>query len=77
MPDRVLEITHDGARFFMQAFAQAIVGPKFEVLAESEKSFFVKISGSQITFEIGPEGRAKSLTLHRAGREPVPAPRLS
>ena len=77
LPDRVLEITHDGARFFMQAFAQAIVGPKFEVLAESEKSFFVKISGSQITFEIGPEGRATSLTLHRAGREPVPSPRLS
>ena len=75
--DRILEITRDGDRLFMQAFAQAIVGPKFEVLAESEKSFFVKVSGSQITFEIGPEGRATSLTMHRAGREPVPAPRLS
>jgi len=77
LPDRVLEITRDGDRLFMQAFTQAIVGPKFEVLAESERSFFVKASGSQITFEIGPEGRATSLTLHRAGREPTTAPRLS
>ncbi|MBV8847891.1 MAG: serine hydrolase [Bryobacterales bacterium] len=77
LPDRILEITRDGDRLFMQAFTQAIVGPKFEVLAESEKSFFVKVSGSQITFEIGPEGRANSLTLHRAGREPIPAARLS
>jgi CubicO group peptidase (beta-lactamase class C family) len=77
LPDRVLEITRDGDRLFMQAFAQAIVGPKFEVLAESETSFVVKASGSQITFEIGPEGRATSITLHRVGREPMPAPRLS
>ena len=77
LPDRVIEITRDGDRLFMQAFAQAIVGPKFEVLAESEKSFFIKASGSQITFEMGPEGRATSLTIHRAGREPVAAPRLS
>ena len=77
LPDRVIEITRDGDLLFMQASAQAIVGPKFEVLAESEKGFFVKASGSQITFETGPDGRAMSLTMHRAGREPVPAPRVS
>ena len=80
-PDRILEITRDGDRLFAQGFAQvngqAIVGPKFEVFAESEKNFFVKVTGSQITFETGPEGRATSLIMHRAGREPMPAPRLS
>jgi len=78
---RILEITRDGDRLFAQAFAevngQPIVGPKFEVFAESEKNFFVKVTGSQITFETGPEGRATSLIMHRAGREPMPAPRLS
>ena len=80
-PDRILEITRDGVRLFAQGFGQAngqpIAGPKFEVFAESEKNFFVKVTGSQITFETGPEGRATSLIMHRAGREPMPAPRLS
>jgi CubicO group peptidase (beta-lactamase class C family) len=76
-PNRILEIIRDGDRLFAQAFAQSIGGPKFEVFAESEKNFFVKVTGSQITFETGPEGRATSLIMHRAGREPMPAPRLS
>jgi D-alanyl-D-alanine-carboxypeptidase/D-alanyl-D-alanine-endopeptidase len=76
-PNRILEITRDGDRLFAQGSAQAIVGPKFEMFAESEKNFFVKVTGSQITFETGPEGRATSLTMHRAGGEPMPAPRLS
>jgi hypothetical protein len=80
-PNRILEITRDGDRLFAQATAQVngqpIVGPKFELAAESEKNFFVKVTGSQITFETGPEGRATSLIMHRAGREPMPAPRLS
>jgi CubicO group peptidase (beta-lactamase class C family) len=76
-PDRILEITRDGDRLFAQAFAEAIGGPRFEVFAESEKNFFVKVTGSQITFETGPEGRAVSLIMHRAGREPMPAARIS
>jgi serine-type D-Ala-D-Ala carboxypeptidase/endopeptidase len=81
LPDRILEITRDGDRLFAQGSAQVngqpIVGPKFEMGAESEKNFFVKVTGSQITFETGPDGRATSLIMHRAGREPTPAPRLS
>jgi serine-type D-Ala-D-Ala carboxypeptidase/endopeptidase len=76
-PDRILEITRDGNRLFAQTFAQALAGPRFEVFAESEKNFFVKVTGSQIAFETGPEGLATSLIMHRAGREPMPAPRLS
>jgi D-alanyl-D-alanine-carboxypeptidase/D-alanyl-D-alanine-endopeptidase len=76
-PNRILEITRDGDRLFAQTFAQALVGPKFELFAEGEKNFFVKVTGSQITFETGPEGRATSLIMHRAGREPMLALRLS
>jgi D-alanyl-D-alanine-carboxypeptidase/D-alanyl-D-alanine-endopeptidase len=80
-PNRILEITREGDRFFAQVTAQVpgqpIVGPKFEVFGETEKNFFVKVTGSQITFETGPEGRATSLIMHRAGREPMAALRLS
>jgi D-alanyl-D-alanine-carboxypeptidase/D-alanyl-D-alanine-endopeptidase len=70
-PNLIIEITRDGDRLFAQTG-----GPKFELFAEGEKKFFVKVTGSQITFETGPEGRATSLIMHRAGREPMPAARL-
>ncbi len=79
--DRILEISRDGDRLFAQGFGQingqSIGGPKFELFAEGEKNFFNRVTGSQITFETGPEGRATGLIMHRAGREPMPAPRLS
>ena len=79
--DRILEITRDGDRLFAQGSAQVngqpVLGPKFEMFAESEKNFFVKVTGSQITFVTGPEGRATSLIQHRVGREPITALRLS
>jgi CubicO group peptidase (beta-lactamase class C family) len=81
LTDRILEITRDGDRLFAQGCGQVngqpIAGPKFEVFAESEKNFFVKVTGSQISFETGPDGRATSLIMHRAGRERMAAPRLS
>lgn len=75
------EITRDGDRLFAQGFAQLRPSdltalPKFELFAEGEKNFFAKVADSQITFESGPDGRAKSLVLHKAGRH-MPAPRLS
>ena len=79
-PNLVFKITRDGDRLFAQAFAQvtgqAIVLPKFELFAESEKKFFAKVADNQITFETGPEGKATSLILHKAGRD-MPAARLS
>jgi D-alanyl-D-alanine-carboxypeptidase/D-alanyl-D-alanine-endopeptidase len=74
LTDRILEITRDGGRLFGQA---GIGGPKFEMFAESEKNFFVKETGSQFTFETGPDGQATSLVHHRVGREPMLAARLS
>jgi CubicO group peptidase (beta-lactamase class C family) len=83
-PNLIFEITRDGGRLFAQGFAQAfaqdagqpIALPKFELFAEGEKNFFARVADNQFTFETGPEGRATSLILHRAGRD-MPAPRLS
>ena len=76
-PQLILEITRDGDRVFAHAIAQAMSGPKFEVFAESEKNFFAKVSDKQIAFETGPDGRATRLTLYSAGRQPMPAGRVS
>jgi len=78
-PNLIFEISRDGGRLFAQGFGQAtgqaIVLPKFELFAEGEKNFFAKVADHQITFETGPEGRATSLILLKAGRD-MPAPRL-
>ncbi|MGD1068734.1 MAG: serine hydrolase [Bryobacteraceae bacterium] len=80
-PNLIFEITRDGDRLFAQGFAQvtgqAIVLPKFELFAEGEKNFFARVSDNRIAFETGPEGRAASLILHRAGQTHAPAARLS
>ena len=83
-PNLIFEITRDGDRLFAQGFAQALAQgtgqpialPKFELFAEGEKNLFARVADNQFTFETGPEGRATSLILHRAGRD-MPAPRLS
>ena len=75
-PDLIFEVTRDGDRLFGQTFAQATAGPKFELFAESENTFFAKVSNNQITFETGPEGRATSVILNRAGREMPAAARM-
>ena len=74
-PNLILEITCDGNRLFAQGFTQAMVLPKFELFAEGEKNFFARVADQQFTFETGPEGRATSLILHRAGRD-LPGARL-
>jgi serine-type D-Ala-D-Ala carboxypeptidase/endopeptidase len=81
----IFEITRGGERLFAQAFTQlpqnpsgGLTGlPKFELFAEGEKNFFAKVSDSQIVFEVGADGSAKSLILRRAGSDMPVAPRLS
>ncbi len=78
-PNLIFEITREGDHLFAQGFAQfngqAMVLPKFELFAEGEKKFFVRVSDSQITFETGTGGRASSLILRKGGRD-MPAARL-
>jgi CubicO group peptidase (beta-lactamase class C family) len=81
-PNLILEITRDGDCLFAQGFAQLAPGdltglPKFELFAEGEKNFFAKVTDQQIAFETGPDGRATSLIVRRAGRDMPPALRLS
>ena len=77
-PNLIFEITRDGDRLLARGFAQAagqpIALPKFELFAESEKNFFARVADHQFTFETGPEGRAASLILHRAGRDMLAPP---
>jgi hypothetical protein len=83
-PNLIFEITRDIGRLFAQSFVQLphnrsgdlTAAPKFELFAESEKKFAATVSDLQIAFETGSDGRATSLTLYRAGREPMPAARL-
>jgi CubicO group peptidase (beta-lactamase class C family) len=80
-PNLVLELTCESDRLFGQSFAQiagqSIVGPKFELFAETEKNFFAKVADKQITFETGLDGRAASFILHQTGRADTTAVRLS
>ena len=75
-PTRTFVVTRAGDRLFAQVFAESISGPTFELSAESETRFFVKETGSQITFELGADARATMLRMHRQGREPVTASRV-
>jgi hypothetical protein len=47
----------------------------FEIFAENPTDFFWKVVDAQAHFELGPDGKATSLTLHQNGREMI-APRL-
>jgi hypothetical protein len=76
-PDRIFEITRDGNRLFAQSSSPQVPnGPKFELFAESEKTFLVRQTGSKFTFETGPDGRATGLMMKRAGCEPIHAARV-
>lgn len=80
LPDRALEIIRTGDRLFAQVTAvggKPIAGPAFEMFAESESMFFVKVTGGRISFEVDPDGRARSLIMHRAGREPLSGARIN
>ena len=54
----------EGARMFTQ---MNNAGPKFELLAESEKDFFLKTDDAQITFEVDGKGRGVVAIIHQGG----------
>jgi hypothetical protein len=43
--------------------------PAFEMFAESEKEYFLKVVDAQLTFETDAQGRATTVVLHQLGRD--------
>jgi len=66
-PSILLTMSRDGSRFYTQLTGQ----PKFEVFAESERKFFLKVVDAQLTFDVDPQGAASKVTLHQNGRDIV------
>ena len=64
-PTFILTVTRDGDRLFVQATGQ----PRFELFAEGEKDYFLKVVDAQVTFEISGQGNATGLVLHQNGRD--------
>lgn len=70
-PGFVITVTRDGERLLAQATGQ----PAAEIFAQSQTEFFFKTVDARITFQVGAEGKATSLTLHQGGKD-LPAPRV-
>jgi CubicO group peptidase (beta-lactamase class C family) len=63
-PSFSITITLENGRLFAQATGQ----PKFEIFAESETSFFLKVVDAQLEFQKDAAGTVTGLVLHQAGR---------
>jgi len=66
-PRAIINMSRDEGRFYTQLTGQ----PKFEVFAESERKFFLKIVDAQLTFDVDAQGAATQVTLHQNGRDIV------
>jgi len=63
-PGFVIEITRVDNHLFEQATNQ----PRFEIFAEKENGFFLKVVDAQVVFELDAAGRVTGLVLHQTGR---------
>ncbi len=63
VPGFVITITREGEQFFLQATGQ----PKFDLFAETQTDFFLKVVDAQITFVKDDKGQATQLVLHQNG----------
>ena len=64
-PGTFITMSLDGDGLFTQLTGQ----PKFEVFAETEKDFFLKVVDAQLTFEMDSQGKVTDLVLHQNGRD--------
>ena len=62
-PAAIITMTREGSRLFTQLTGQ----PKFEVFAETDKDFFLKVVDAQLTFETDASGKATAVVLHQNG----------
>lgn len=70
-PNFIIDITLEGNSIYAMATGQ----PKFEIFAESETQFFLKVVPAEITFNKSDKGTIDSLTLNQGGRQ-MPAKRI-
>jgi D-alanyl-D-alanine-carboxypeptidase/D-alanyl-D-alanine-endopeptidase len=64
VPGVLLTIARDGSRFTAQLTGQQA----FEIFAESEKDYFLKVVDAQLTFETDA-GKTTAVVLHQNGRD--------
>jgi D-alanyl-D-alanine-carboxypeptidase/D-alanyl-D-alanine-endopeptidase len=65
LPTFILTLTREGDHLFAQATGQ----PKFELFAETERDFFLKVVDAQLTFVVDGTGRATRAILHQNGAD--------
>ena len=58
-------ITAEGDHLYEQLTGQA----KFELFAEDDSHFFLKVVDAQLTFYMGSQGKASEVVLHQNGRD--------
>ncbi len=70
-PNFIIDITVEGNSIYAMATGQ----PKFEIFAESETLFFLKVVPAEISFNKNDQGKIDSLTLNQGGRQ-MPAKKI-
>ena len=63
-PNFILEIIVKGSQIFAQATGQ----PEFEIFADKEDHFFVKVVPAELSFKRNDAGSVESLILHQGGQ---------
>ncbi|MBI3653716.1 MAG: serine hydrolase [Acidobacteria bacterium] len=64
-PNFIITVKREGDKLMAQATGQ----PQFEIFAESETKFFLKVVEAQIVFSKNDKGIVEQLTLFQGGRE--------
>ncbi|HEX5264161.1 MAG TPA: DUF3471 domain-containing protein, partial [Phenylobacterium sp.] len=64
-PKVFMTVTRYGNRLFAVISGQAIA----EIFPETPTKFFWKVVDAQVSFEVGPDGRASGVVLHQEGRD--------
>jgi hypothetical protein len=62
-PTFVMTVTREGEQLFLQATGQ----PRFQIFAETETRFFLKVVDAQVTFLKDEAGKVVELILHQNG----------
>lgn len=70
-PTVILEIMTKGSQIFTQLTGQ----PQFEIFAEKEDHFFLKVVPAKLVFQKNEAGKVTGVTLYQNGRE-IPAKRI-